>query len=703
MITSSIAVLLAAGLLAAKICQQWRLPSVTAYILAGLLLGPSGFALLTRESLGGGLDHFSHIALMLIAFGVGEHLELKTLRGQARSVMWIAVCEAVGAFVLVVLAIFLVMQLSGLQIEGWTGADYLVLSILLGAVAASGSPAVTLLVVRELKAHGNLTTSLLAMVAIDSGLALMIVGLAVSLVHSILGQAGGSLLLVAGNGLLEIVASLFLGVGTGLGLNLAVRKLKNRGEILIGGLALLLLCSEGSRYLGLSPLLAGMAAGFTLVNRAERDVRLFRTLNGFEPPVYVIFFILVGIGFDLKLLGTAGLVGVVYFLARICGKLLGVAVGGRLGKALPVVQQHMGVALVPQAGVAIGLLYFLTGDPALDAYSAITTPVGLTGVFLSQLIGSSCVRSTLIRSGEAHAGIKQQFPEICDGLSAKASVLHLKSTAGVRVPPWAGEKLVPANSVQRVVVFGTTHHVTVAGLARFATIFAHYCHALPMAVQVQKSGESVPALLFQAEQKEVASMGYSLVTEIVPDVSVASGLVAAVEYNMAHALFLGYPLEGESSQFHEVLEVVAENVQCPVVVVRFYGELHLERILVTVVDLDELKIVYPLVEALNAIGSHQLELLYLLPSSEAQGDRLTAKRQALLAWIAVRGVDIPVKVMVTDTRVQAIQDEAEAYDLVVMGAVRSRGVKKFFFGSLADAVAHRLQKTLLIVYTPEGL
>ncbi|KAF0190133.1 MAG: Kef-type K+ transport system membrane [Desulfobulbaceae bacterium] len=701
MTTMTIAVLLAAGLLAAKMCQRWRLPSVTAYILAGLLLGPSGFALVTRESLGGGLDHFSHIALMLIAFGVGEHLELKTLRGQARSVLWIAVCEALGAFILVTLALFLVMQLSGLQIEGWAGSDYLVLSILLGAVAASGSPAVTLLVVRELKAHGPFTTSLLAMVAIDSGLALMILGLAVSLVHSILGQAGSSLLLVAGNGLLEIVASLILGVGTGFSLDLAAKRFKNRGEILVGGLALLLLCSEGSVYLGLSPLLAGMAAGFTLVNRAERDVRLFRALNFFEPPVYVIFFTLVGIGFDLKLLGTAGLVGVVYFLTRICGKILGVKVGGRLGQASPVVRQYMGVALVPQAGVAVGLLYFLTGDPALAAYSAITTPVGLTGVFLSQLFGSSCLRSALIRSGEASAGSNQHLPDTCDGLTAEACVLHLKSTEGVSVPPWVGGKLVPFNAVQRVVVFAAAHHAT-AGLARLATIFAHYCHALPMAVRVQKSGEKEPALQFQSEEKEVAGMGYPLVTEMVPDISVASGLVAAVEYNMAHAVFLGYPPEGEDGQFQEMLEVVAENVQCPVIVVRFYGELHLERILVPVVDLDELKTVYPLVAALSAIGAHQLELLYLLPS-EAREDRMTTERQAVLAWISARGADIPVKVVATDSRVQTIQDEAEGYDLVVMGTVRSQGVKKFFFGSLADAMIHGLQKTLLVVYAPTVL
>lgn len=704
MITLYIAILLAVGLLAAKVCQRCHLPSVSGYILAGLLLGPSGFGWITQESLGGSLDHFTHIALMLIAFGVGEHIELKKLRVHARSVLWIGVCEALGAFVLVSLTVFLIVPLAGFQAEGWKSQEYLVLAILLGAVAASGSPAVSLLVVRELKASGTLTASLLAVVAIDSGLALMIIGLAVSLVHSILEQAGESLFLVAGSGLLEIGLSLFLGVATGLCLDLAAKKLKNKGETLIGGLALLLLCSELARFLELSPLLAGMAAGFSLVNRAERDVRIFRALNSFEPPIYVLFFTLVGTRFDMKVLGTAGLIGVVYFLARICGKILGVFVGGRLGQAPLLVQRSMGVALAPQAGVAIGLIFFLTGDSTLAAYSAITTPVGLTGVFLSQLIGSFCVRSVLTRSGEAHGMVRKQMPEMCDGLSAKACDLHLKSAHGVRIIPWVWAKLGPHDPVQGVVVFGAAHHQIVAGLARFATIFAHYCHALPMAVRVQGPGQEIPPMLFQAEQEEVASMGYPLTTEVVPDVSVASGLVAAVEYNMAHAVFLGYPLEGESSRFRDVLEVVAGNVRCPVVVVRFFGDLHSERILVPVVDLDELEIVYPLVVALNAIGEHRLELLYLLQSGEPE-KRMAAKKQAVRAWLAARDerLDIAVKVVATDARVQTIQDEAEKYDLVVMGASRSRGLKKFFFGSLADAVAHSLQKNLLIVYRPEGL
>lgn len=703
MITLYLAILLAVGLLAAKFCQRCYLPSVTGYILAGLLLGPGGFGLITEEALGGGLDHFTHIALMLIAFGVGEHIELKKLRVHARSVIWIGVCEVLGAFILVTLAILLLIQVSGFQVNGWQGSDYWLVALLLGAMAASGAPSVTLLVVRELKAGGTLTASLLAVVAIESGLALMIIGLVVSLAHSIMGQAGGSLLLVAGAGILEIASSLFLGICAGLSLDLIARKLKNKGEILIAGLSLLLLCSELARYLNLSSMLAGMAAGFILVNRGERDVRIFRAFNSFEPPIYVLFFTLVGIRFDWQVLEMAGLIGV-YFLARICGKILGVIVGARRGRAPLLVQRYMGVALVPQAGIAISLVFFLAGDPALVKYAVIMTPVGLTGVFLSQLFGSFCTRFALIRAGEAHGIVKKQMPARCHGLSAKACELHLKSAKGVCIIPWNWSRLVPHDPVQGVVVFGAAHHATVAGLARFATIFAHYCHALPMAVRVQGPGQAVPPRVFQAEQEEVAGMGYPLATELVPDTDVASGLVAAVEYNMAHAVFLGYPLEGEASRFQEVLEVVAANVRCPVVVVRFFGDLHSERILVVVVDLDELEIVYPLVVALNSIGEHRLELLYLLHSGEPE-KRMAARKQEVRAWLAARDerLDIAVKIVATDARVQTIQDEAQNYDLVVMGASRNRGFKKFFFGSLADAVAHDLQKTLLIVYSPEGL
>ncbi|MBU0945265.1 MAG: cation:proton antiporter [Proteobacteria bacterium] len=701
MVTLGVALLLAAGLLVAKICQRLYMPSVTGYILAGMLLGPSGFDLINRQSIGSNLDHFTHIALMLISFGIGEHVELKKLREHVRSVAWIGGCEALCAFVFVSVAVFVTVHFTGMDLDGWQLRDHLAISLLLGAVGLATAPAATLLVIREVKASGSFTATLLAIVAIDNGLAIMIFGFAISIAHHIMGQLGDPFYLVIFKGFVDIGQSLLLGMFTGMLLDLVLRKLKSQGEMMTGGLALLLLCSELARYLELSSLLAGMAAGVILVNRAERDVRMFRALNSFEPPIYVLFFTLAGTHLDIKALGAAGILGTIYFLARIAGKINGVALGARIAAAPQAVLRYLGFGLLPQAGVAIGLIFLISSDPILSEYASIITPVVLTGVLLSELIGPLAVRFAVDKAGEAH-GLNEEKSREENGLSPLKNDLRLRSAEGVEILPWTWEKLSPQIPSQGVVVFGAAHYIIVSGLARFATIFANYYRCLPMAVRVVQPEAVVPARLFQKELEEVASMGYPLATELVPDSSVASGLVAGVEYNAAKMVVLGYPLHGTVSSFHEVLETVAGHVSCPVVVVRFFGVLHTERILIPVVSLEDLEDVYPVMMALDLIGEHQMKLIYLLHSGEADS-LLKAKEAEVNQWLSEREqkVDLSVKVVVTDSRVEAILEESEGYDLVVMGATRTQVIKKFFFGSLADTVSKRLQKTMLIVYMPD--
>lgn len=125
MVTLGFALLLASGFLVAKICQRFRLPSVTGYILAGLFLGPSGVNIINSHSVGSNLDHFTNIALMLISFGIGEHVELKKLREQFKTVAWMATCEAIGAFVFVFSAVFLTIPYTGVEVDGWELKNYI--------------------------------------------------------------------------------------------------------------------------------------------------------------------------------------------------------------------------------------------------------------------------------------------------------------------------------------------------------------------------------------------------------------------------------------------------------------------------------------------------------------------------------------------------------------------------------------------------
>ena len=701
MITAGIAILLATGLIAAKISQRIHLPSVTGYIIAGLLMGPTGFNLISEESIGHNLDHFTNIALMLIAFGIGEHIELKKLTKHARSVLFIGLFETSCTFILITTAIFGVVTLTGLGIDGWQLKENLALSILLGAVGVATAPAATLLVIQELKAKGPLTSSLMAIVAIDNGLAIILFGFAVSITHQIIGQSELPMVLAIANGFFEIFLSLLLGWVTGFCLETVLRRLKKDGEMLTAGLAILLLCSELAVYWNLSALLAGMVAGFTLVNKAERDVRVFRALNSFEPPIYVLFFTLAGTHLDIKTLGSVGLLGIVYFLTRIVGKIGGVQIGARFGNTPDIVRKHLGFTLIPQAGVAIGLIFLISADSSLAFCSPIITPVVLTGVFLSELIGPLSAKFAVISAKEATTPEHDELVDPdCLDFTAKECDQFLRSEAGVKILPWTWKKLKPSGTSENVVVFGATRRHTVNGIARIATIFAHYYRAHPMAVLVRPADKPISQTrYFQIERKEVESMGYSLKTEVVPDQNIASGLVAAVEYNNAKAVVLSYPLHDENSNFPKILETVAENVSCPVIVVQFYGVLHTERVLVPIIDMDDLAEVYPAVAALDTVGEHQIELLYLINSDSDQNE-IDAQTEKVHQWIKQQTprVNLSVKAVPTDSRVECIQDEAEEHDIVVMGAIRAKGIRKFFFGSLADSLAKGLKKPLIVVY-----
>ncbi len=699
MVTLGVALLLAAGLLVAKICQRLHLPSVTGYILAGVFLGPSGFNVINSSSIGSDLDHFTNIALALISFGIGEHVELKKIGKYVKSVALISFCEAVGAFLLVFAAVFFTIHLTGVTVDGWQLQNYIALSLLLAAVGLATAPAATLLVVRELKASGPFTASLLAIVAIDNGLAIMIFGFVIAFVQQISGSSSDAFSLVIFHGLLSIGQSLLLGIVTGFILDLALKNLKGKSERMTGGLALLLLCSELATFLDLSSLLAGMAAGFVLVNRAERDVRLFRALNSFEPPIYVLFFTLAGTHLHIGTLEAAGILGVIYFLARISGKIIGVALGAQLAGTPKIIGRYLGLGLVPQAGVAIGLIFLISADPALVEYSTMITPVVLTGVFLSELLGPVTARFAMKQAGEAHA-LKEEKNKNGNG---HAEGKHLLSPAGVSVPPWNWKKLSPQIPSNGVVAFGSTQGAAVAGLARFATMFSHHLRCLPLAVRVVEPGSENSPDMFRRELEEVTSMGYPLVSEVVPDSSVPSGLVAAVEYNDAKMVVLGSPLYGATDGYKNILENVAANISCPLVVVRFFGQLHTERILIPVVSLEDLQEVYPILVALDGIGEHHVKLLYLFYSEEAESV-LRAKEEDLTDWLEAQSdkLDVEVKVVSTDARVNAIEKESEDIDLVVMATSRKNAIRKFFFGSLADTVVKRLQKNMLIVYMPDG-
>ncbi|MDY0351067.1 MAG: cation:proton antiporter [Desulfobulbaceae bacterium] len=702
-VTLGIAILLSVGLLAAKAAQLLRLPSVTGFILAGVLLGPSFSGVITMESVGRQLEHFTEIALMLIAFGIGEHIELRRLGGLARHVGYVSVVQALGSFVFVCGGTYLtVLLFSGPEsVPG----NPMVPALLLGAIAVATAPATLLHVVRETGARGSLTTTLMAVVAMVDALAIMFFGTAMSVSHQLIGQGGESLMqAVAGSGG-EIILSLAIGLSTGTVIDYVLNRLHNRGEMLTAGLALLLLCGETTRLLDLSPLLAGMAAGFAIINRAERDVRLFRIINDFEPPIYVLFFTLAGAHLEVGALKIGGWIGIVYFIARLAGKYFGSWLGALLSGASPVVRNYLGLALFPQAGVAIGLVILINSDPALTPWAVVITPVVLAGVVFSELFGPYFTRYAIEKAGE---GMQSRKTPECGDLGPFACKIWLRSPEGISLHPWDGGRLLPAAVPDGVVAFGVHHFATGRGLARIATFLAHHYHALPMSVRVLDPARmddfrhSDYETLFLPEADEVASLGYPLKKEFVFDNPV-SGVLAALEQENIHALLLAYPAGKNPRAFHGTLEKVAARISCPLIAVRFVGGFKTDRILVPFLSPTELGELQPILEAMAMTVQPSITFFHLLHFDSSREEVQACDRE-LQDWLADNFFDIQTRHMVeaAESRLEMILQEAKYHDLVIMTGAKRYGLERLLLGSLSNSVVLNCGKPVMVVYSPDG-
>jgi Kef-type K+ transport system membrane component KefB/nucleotide-binding universal stress UspA family protein len=699
--TFALAVLLGAGLLGAKLAQLLRLPSVTGFICTGLLLGPSGLNLIKEQHLSENLAHFAEIALMLIAFGIGAHLDWRHLRKSIRSVGYASVFESWGACLLVAGGTFAAAWLTQVGPDEWTVKEYVCLAALLGGVATATAPAATFHVMRELRASGPLTRTLMAVVALDDGLAIIIFGVVLAVVGTVVGAAGAGLLTAIGHGILESLGSVLIGLVCGVLIDLFVHRLKRRGEMLTAGLALILLTGEASRMLGLSPLLAGMAAGFAIVNRDRRDVRVFRTINDFEPPIYALFFTLAGAHLRLSALIVAGAVGLVYAVFRPAGKMLGAYIGSRIASAPEAVRKYLGFALVPQAGVAIGLVFLIQADPELSSYADIITPVVLAGVVLSELVGPVSAKFAVTRAGEV-GGAEAAPGEATPG-PPPSEVDKLEFA------PWTWPQLSPTEPPSgETVIFGVRHPRTAAPVCRISTLLAHFYDARPLAVRVMtevgrseyegsRAREETQSL-FESAEREAAALGYPLLTDVEFSEDIPDGLVNAARAHRAKAIVLGHPIGGGQRAFRRVVDRVAERAEVPVVVVRFEGPLHTERILVPFGDPDELEPVCSLVYALSAVAEHEVTLLHLMPSGTERSETDRAEAE-LGEWVAEHGIHDPVRcrAVATDSRLHSITEEAASHDIIIMALDRTGGLRRAFFGSLAGEVGLNCHKPVLLI------
>ncbi len=367
-----------------KVMKKVKLPNVTGYLLFGLIVGPYCLKLVPAEM----VEIFSFIpemALGFIAFSIGAEFKLSELKKVGKAPVIIAVMEAVGA-VICVDAILIA-----------TGHD-IAFSLVLGAIAAATAPAATLMVVKQYKAKGPVTDTLLPVVALDDAAALMCFGLSVAAAKAIQAEGEFSFVTTVGKPVLEIVGALLIGAVLGIVFRFLVKWFTGRGNRLAITFAMIFLCLGICNSLGWSQLLACMMMSAVLVNTSDASDVVFQQTDRMTPPIFMLFFFLSGAELDLSIIPAVGVIGILYVVFRVVGKVAGAWIGAKMSKAQPVVQKFLGLTLVPQAGVAIGLA--TTAMTVVPEFGAKIRTIILCGTVIYELTGPVITKIALKNAGE---------------------------------------------------------------------------------------------------------------------------------------------------------------------------------------------------------------------------------------------------------------------------------------------------------------
>lgn len=380
------------GLSGGKSGKKLGSPLVVGYILIGVILGASVLGIF-QPDLVDKLDVVNYLALALIGFDIGGELSLDVLKKLGRSVSYITFLEAFGAFTWVTLAVLLLTR-------------KLYIALIFGALACATAPAATVDVLREYKTAGPLTSTVFAVVALDDAIAIIIYAFASAFAKiSISGYEQISFITIMSTPLMEIGGSILLGMLMGMVLGYVTRRTHDRNELLILSLGSILICTGLANMFHFSLILANMAMGMTLINLPLTDRRAFDVVSSVSPPIYVLFFVLIGARLRVDLLPAMGILGLTYILFRVTGKSIGSFLGARVSSAEEAVAKYLGFCLFSQAGVAIGLAVQAWHE--FQAYGVEGYQLGLLAInviaattLIFQVIGPISTKFAVVKAGE---------------------------------------------------------------------------------------------------------------------------------------------------------------------------------------------------------------------------------------------------------------------------------------------------------------
>lgn len=380
----NLSILLFCGLLFARLIRYLKLPDVTGYLIAGLLIGPSVLGLISSETVAG-LSIVSNVALGFIAFSIGGEFKLSYFRRVGVTPIVIAVFESFFAVIFVA---------CGLVLAG----QPLPFALVLAAIAAATAPAATIMVIKQYRAEGPVTETLLSVVAIDDATALIAFGICVAITQTLTSSADVSLLWSVVSPILQILGALLGGALLGVLFTFFLRFLKQPSNRMILSIAFIFVTSAVADIFGLSALLMTMSMGAVFANLCKNSVDVIEQCDRITPPIFMLFFVLAGAGLKLSVLPSVGLAGAIYIVLRVVGKFVGAWSGASMMHADPKVRKWLGPALLPQAGVAIGLT--TVAQTVVPQYAEKITAIILSATLIYELLGPGVSKWTLCRAGE---------------------------------------------------------------------------------------------------------------------------------------------------------------------------------------------------------------------------------------------------------------------------------------------------------------
>lgn len=386
----AIAAVLALGLLLEAVGRRMHVPRITLLVLAGVALGGSGLDVLPDVT-AHERTFVAEVALTMVAFLLGGEFSAKALRAHGRAILTVSVAVSLASLAVIA---------GGLALAGVP----LALALLLAGIGLATDPAAVRDVIAETGAKGPLTATLQGVVAIDDAWAVILFSALLGLiVVNGAGHGGGENGLAIGlmHGLAEVGGALAVGAAVGVVGAYATGRVKEGQPSLVEALAIVLFCAGISVQLNISFLLTGMTAGAVIVNMAKHHTHPFHEIEYISWPILIVFFVLAGASVDLGAVWQIGALGAGFMALRLLSRVAGGWIGGRLGGLDAEASREIGLALTPQAGVALGMA--IVAGQAVPAHAGTLMTVTVATTIVFELIGPLLARRALVRAGEVTA------------------------------------------------------------------------------------------------------------------------------------------------------------------------------------------------------------------------------------------------------------------------------------------------------------